>query len=101
MFATEKHELHRVRRNAMNKFFSRMQISKLESIVKDLADSLCDKILRLSKSYSGPCLLSPSTNERISKMWVCPSMPQKFTVASPRMLFLDIVLGSHLDLYNR
>jgi hypothetical protein len=31
----------------MNKFFSKAQIAKLESLIKELANELCDKIIRL------------------------------------------------------
>jgi cytochrome P450 len=47
MFATLEHDLHRIRRSAVNKFFSRAQIAKLESNIKGLANELCDKIIRL------------------------------------------------------
>ncbi|KAL2802295.1 cytochrome P450 [Aspergillus granulosus] len=54
MFATRDHDLHRVRRGAINKFFSRGQISKLESDVKDLAHQLCDKMIRLGNRDKAP-----------------------------------------------
>jgi cytochrome P450 len=47
MFATVEHDRHRVRRSAINKFFSRSQISKLESGIKELVDQLCEKMIRL------------------------------------------------------
>lgn len=47
MFATLGHDLHRIRRSAVNKFFSKAQIAKLESKIKGLANELCDKIIRL------------------------------------------------------
>lgn len=34
-----------MRRNALGKFFSRAQVSRLEPTVRDLAQLLCDKIL--------------------------------------------------------
>ena len=34
-----------MRRNALGKFFSRAQVSRLEPTVRDLAQRLCDKIL--------------------------------------------------------
>ncbi|KAF7858483.1 hypothetical protein EAF04_009083 [Stromatinia cepivora] len=54
MFATVKHDHHRIRRSAMNKFFSRTQISKLEFGIKELVDQLCDKMIRLSNQGSTP-----------------------------------------------
>ncbi|KAH9909477.1 cytochrome P450 [Xylariomycetidae sp. FL2044] len=45
-FGTIDHDLHRIRRNAMNKFFSRAQISKLEPEMHQLTQLLCDKLLR-------------------------------------------------------
>lgn len=47
MFSTPGHDLHRIRRSAVNKFFSRAQIARLESMIKELANELCDKIIRL------------------------------------------------------
>jgi hypothetical protein len=46
-FSTAGHDLHRIRRNAVNKFFSRASIARLESLIKKLANELCDKIIRL------------------------------------------------------
>lgn len=59
MFATVQHDLHRVRRTVVNKFFSRAQISKLEPGIKNLADQLCDKIISLGKS-SPVCIYLPN-----------------------------------------
>ncbi|KAF2036389.1 putative cytochrome P450 [Setomelanomma holmii] len=44
-FGTIDHDLHRVRRNAMNKFFSRAQITRLEPEMLKLTKLLCDKLL--------------------------------------------------------
>ncbi|KAL8981688.1 MAG: hypothetical protein Q9205_003599 [Flavoplaca limonia] len=44
-FSTTNHDVHRMRRNALGKFFSRGQVSRLEPTVHDLAQRLCDKIL--------------------------------------------------------
>lgn len=52
MFATVDHDHHRLRRSAANKFFSRAQISKLETNIKQIVDQLCDKMLRPSTSHS-------------------------------------------------
>lgn len=38
-----------MRRNALNKFFSRAQVSRLEPTVRDLAERLCEKILTIGK----------------------------------------------------
>ncbi|VUC29008.1 unnamed protein product [Clonostachys rosea] len=43
--ATVSHDLHRIRRRAMNKFFSRAQICELESTIQSSALKLCRKIL--------------------------------------------------------
>ncbi|KAK7931818.1 Cyrochrome P450 monooxygenase [Apiospora marii] len=43
MFATVDHDHHRLRRNAVNKFFSRAQILKLETNIKEMVDQLCEK----------------------------------------------------------
>lgn len=44
-FATADHDHHRVRRAAVNRFFSKASITKLEPIIHDLAQRLCNKIL--------------------------------------------------------
>ncbi|KAM0809196.1 hypothetical protein AB5N19_09539 [Seiridium cardinale] len=54
IFGTVEHDHHRIRRGAMNKFFSRAQISKLESVIKNLADQLCDKMIRLGNQNGAP-----------------------------------------------
>lgn len=45
-FGTRDHETHRMHRSAVNRFFSRGQIMKLEPEVHQLAQRLCDKMLR-------------------------------------------------------
>ncbi|KUI67678.1 Trichodiene oxygenase [Cytospora mali] len=45
-FSTIPHELHRMRRLPMNKFFSRAQMLKLEGEVDDFTQRTCDKLLR-------------------------------------------------------
>ncbi|ETS81109.1 hypothetical protein PFICI_06111 [Pestalotiopsis fici W106-1] len=44
-FATYDHDLHRLRRGPLAKFFSRTQIAKLEPSIQDLVQRLCDKLL--------------------------------------------------------
>ncbi|KAK4075534.1 cytochrome P450 [Purpureocillium lilacinum] len=44
-FGTMDHDLHRIRRIPLAKFFSRSMISRLESDVRALAQKLCDKLL--------------------------------------------------------
>jgi cytochrome P450 len=44
-FGAIEHDLHRIRRNALNKFFSRAQITRLEPEMRRLAHRLCDKLL--------------------------------------------------------
>ncbi|OKP10347.1 Trichodiene oxygenase [Penicillium subrubescens] len=48
-FSTVSHDVHRMRRGALAKFFSRAQVSHLEPTVRDLASRLCDKILRVGQ----------------------------------------------------
>ncbi|KAK3291706.1 benzoate 4-monooxygenase cytochrome p450 [Chaetomium fimeti] len=48
-FSTTSHDVHRMRRGALSKFFSRAQVSRLEPTIRDLAESLCEKILTLGK----------------------------------------------------
>lgn len=38
-----------MRRNALSKFFSRAQVSRLEPTVRELAERLCEKILLVGK----------------------------------------------------
>ncbi|KAI0134042.1 cytochrome P450 [Xylariales sp. AK1849] len=44
-FATFSHDLHRLRRAPLAKFFSRGQIAKLEPEIQKLVQRLCDKLL--------------------------------------------------------
>ncbi|UNI24499.1 hypothetical protein JDV02_010239 [Purpureocillium takamizusanense] len=44
-FGTKDHDLHRIRRIPLAKFFSRSMISRLESDIRALAQNLCDKLL--------------------------------------------------------
>lgn len=45
-FGTASHDLHRIRRRAIEKFFSRQQMLKMEPEIHGLTQRLCDKILR-------------------------------------------------------
>lgn len=47
-FATYDHDLHRMRRAPLAKFFARGQIAKLEPFIQDLVQRLCDKLLKES-----------------------------------------------------
>jgi len=49
IFSTTNHDIHRTRRTALNKFFSRAQVSRLEPTIRDLGEQLCEKILKLGK----------------------------------------------------
>ncbi|KAF9875010.1 trichodiene oxygenase [Colletotrichum karsti] len=49
-FGTIDHDLHRKRRGAMSKFFSRSQILRLEPKIHSLAHKLCDKLLEEASS---------------------------------------------------
>ncbi|KAH7635578.1 benzoate 4-monooxygenase cytochrome p450 [Sordaria sp. MPI-SDFR-AT-0083] len=49
-FSTTSHDVHRMRRNALSKFFSRAQVARLEPTVRDYAERICSKILTLGKS---------------------------------------------------
>ncbi|KAL1609360.1 hypothetical protein SLS59_001726 [Nothophoma quercina] len=51
-FGTADHDLHRVRRIPVAKFFSRGMIARLEPEIQNLAQKLCDKLLR--ESGQGP-----------------------------------------------
>lgn len=42
---TQEHELHRLRKNAVSRFFSRAQMLRLEPEVHAMAQKMCDKIL--------------------------------------------------------
>ncbi|EFX03043.1 benzoate 4-monooxygenase cytochrome p450 [Grosmannia clavigera kw1407] len=48
-FSTINHDLHRMRRGALSKFFSRAQVSRLEPTVRNLAEGICDKMLRVKQ----------------------------------------------------
>ncbi|RAL08788.1 cytochrome P450 [Aspergillus homomorphus CBS 101889] len=54
MVGAADHDHHRLRRSAANKFFSRAQISKLESGIKELAEQLCTKLIRLGTKDGKP-----------------------------------------------
>jgi cytochrome P450 len=51
-FGTLDHDLHRIRRNAMNKFFSRAQITRLEPEMLKLTQLLCDKLISMKTLLS-------------------------------------------------
>lgn len=66
-FGTIDHDLHRLRRNAMNKFFSRTQITKLEPEMKKLTQLLCDKLLSTCAVFSSRPRLSTAANQVLTR----------------------------------
>ena len=49
-FATPEHELHRLRRSALNPFFSTREIALQSPVIQNRVNRLCD---RLQKEYAG------------------------------------------------
>ncbi|KAF7928054.1 uncharacterized protein EAE97_009852 [Botrytis byssoidea] len=49
IFATIDHDLHRLRRRPLAKFFSQAQFAKVESLIQSLVQRLCDKLLKESE----------------------------------------------------
>ncbi|KAG9234593.1 benzoate 4-monooxygenase cytochrome p450 [Amylocarpus encephaloides] len=49
LFSTINHDVHRMRRSALSRFFSRAQVTQLEPKIHKLAERLCDKILVVGK----------------------------------------------------
>ncbi|KAL8686811.1 MAG: hypothetical protein Q9218_006851 [Villophora microphyllina] len=45
-FGTVDHDLHRIRRAAINPFFSKQKVTQLQPVIQRLADKLCDKFER-------------------------------------------------------
>jgi hypothetical protein len=43
-FSTKDHEHHRLRRGALNKFFSKQKVDALQHVVQDLANKTCEKM---------------------------------------------------------
>ncbi|KAI9878238.1 MAG: hypothetical protein M1823_006983, partial [Watsoniomyces obsoletus] len=41
MFGTISHDLHRVRRGALNPFFSKQAVNRLEPVIRELIDKMC------------------------------------------------------------
>ncbi|KAJ1328249.1 benzoate 4-monooxygenase [Microdochium nivale] len=50
-FGTVRHELHKARRTAMGKYFSRSNMLKLESSIAAYIPPLCAKMLRMTEPY--------------------------------------------------
>lgn len=61
-FGSEAHELHRMRRGALNRFFSKAQMAKLEPSVQQLVQQLCDKLLAWTGPGRGPIDLTEAYN---------------------------------------
>ena len=78
-FGTADHDLHRVRRNAMNKFFSHAQITRLEPEITHLVQLLCDKLL----SMIPPVLERSMITQRINLMGFNCSGSDTFVYSKP------------------
>jgi cytochrome P450 len=67
-FGTVEHDLHRVRRIPLAKFFSRSMIARLEPDIRVLVQKLCDKLLRESgqKPFDITMAYSCFTSDAIS-----------------------------------
>lgn len=49
-FGTLSHDLHRSRRNALNRYFSKAAVAKLEDRIQDKAELLCEKFLEMANT---------------------------------------------------
>ncbi|KAJ2988862.1 hypothetical protein NUW58_g3760 [Xylaria curta] len=49
-FGTLDHDHHRLRRDALNKFFSKQKVNSLQHVIQDLANKLCDKLEKYSNT---------------------------------------------------
>ncbi|KAF4550592.1 Cytochrome P450-like protein 84 [Elsinoe fawcettii] len=49
-FATQHHDLHRMRRGALNPFFSKASVMRLEPMLREKADHIC-RIMALNKKH--------------------------------------------------
>ncbi|KAK8113323.1 hypothetical protein PG984_013849 [Apiospora sp. TS-2023a] len=61
-FGSETHEMHRMRRGPLNRFFSKAQMAKLEPSVQQLVQQLCDKLLAWTGPGKGPIDLTSAYN---------------------------------------
>jgi cytochrome P450 len=69
VFATPKHEIHRRRRAAINRYFSKTSITKMEPHIHDLAQTLCSKLLgqkSVGKPFELPHAYSQFTTDVIT-----------------------------------
>jgi hypothetical protein len=89
-FATVSHELHRSRRVALNRYFSKGAVSKLEGMIQDKAATLCTKFERfggtgqpvdLTMAYS--CLTTDVVTGKLDRGIICDLCK---TQAYPRIL---------------
>ncbi|GAB1317992.1 hypothetical protein MFIFM68171_08202 [Madurella fahalii] len=48
-FGTRDHETHRIRRSAISKFFSRQRMLRYEPEIHEMAQKMCEKVLRLAE----------------------------------------------------
>ncbi|KAF2438309.1 cytochrome P450 [Karstenula rhodostoma CBS 690.94] len=65
-FGTVDHDVHRMRRSPVAKFFSRAMIAQLEPDVQRLVQKLCDKLLTQSKPFDVTMAYSCFTSDAIS-----------------------------------
>ncbi|KAL9115055.1 MAG: hypothetical protein Q9187_007356, partial [Circinaria calcarea] len=49
-FGTVNHDLHRLRRAAINPFFSKQKVAQLQPVIQRLADKLCRKLERIRET---------------------------------------------------
>lgn len=49
-FGTVSHDLHRLRRNALNPFFSKQAIGRMEPLIRSMIEKLCARFELLQKS---------------------------------------------------
>lgn len=49
-FGTTSHDLHRVRRSALNPFFSKQSVTRLEPVIRSYVEKMCARFENLRKS---------------------------------------------------
>ena len=101
------HELHRMRRNALNPFFSKRSVTRLEQIIQDKVERLCegisqcarkDEVIRLDAAFVA-LTLDVISGYSFGDSWGCLNDPQQSWIKWYRIMngvFEAVPVGKHL-----
>ncbi|ROV89865.1 hypothetical protein VPNG_10245 [Cytospora leucostoma] len=100
VFGTVDHELHKIRRTALNPFFSTSKVHKLQSVIEEQVDNLLNRFSAYASTCQGPLdlviVFAAFTNDVINEYAFARSDKLLSKSDFGRKITESVVLGTHM-----